>query len=77
MWNHLFNYEEGQTTHGWFLSQNWDKWSKEENGRFTVQSAYKILEVLLLPEEIGGGSESNVFASVWKSLAPPKVMAFS
>jgi len=54
----------------------WD-WLADEEGMFSVKSAYSILENIFLVEEGLGALEEEVFSLLWKSLAPSKVVAFS
>jgi len=53
------------------------RWKLEEVGVFTVQSAYKKLEGLVLREVLWRDEEKGVFEKSWKSLAPSKVAAFA
>lgn len=52
-------------------------WTPEEGGKFSVRSSYRVLESLLLLEEGLSALEERVLASLWKSPAPSKVVAFS
>ena len=53
------------------------RWVPEEGGLFSVRSAYRVLEETVLVD--GGLSEleEEVYANLWKSPAPSKVVAFS
>jgi hypothetical protein len=52
-------------------------WIPEEDGLFSVNSTYAILEDLFLLEEDVGDINDGVFSSLWRSPAPSKVVAFS
>lgn len=53
------------------------RWKLEEMGVFSVSSAYKKLEGLVLREVLWREDEKGVFAKLWKSPAPSKVVAFA
>ena len=61
------------------LGEDEDKWlwTAEEDGNFSVRSSYKVLEEIVLLEDDLSGIEEGVFAKLWKSPAPSKVVAFS
>jgi len=52
-------------------------WLPDEEGIFSVKSAYYILENIFLVEEGVGVLEEEVFSLILKSLTPSKVVAFS
>lgn len=49
----------------------------DEGGNFTVRSTYRVLEEGVLLQERLSVLEEEVFANLWRSLAPSKVVAFS
>lgn len=53
------------------------RWRLEDEGYFTVKSAYEKLEGLVLNDDLWSDEERVVFAQVWNSPAPLKVVAFS
>lgn len=52
-------------------------WKPEKEGVFTVKSCYSLLQNLWLVEGALSYEEEGVFRDLWKSKAPPKVLAFS
>jgi hypothetical protein len=52
-------------------------WSLEEEGVFTVQSAYHCLRRLLIAGDPLPVMEATVFNKIWSSPAPSKIIAFS
>ena len=61
----------------WAVGEDRWKWRAEEEGLFTVKSAYKSLERRFILERKLSVLEKGVFQSIWKSLTPLKVVAFS
>jgi hypothetical protein len=61
------------------LSEVEDDWSwlPGEGGLFSVHSVYCILGNVFTPEVVFSEFELSVFRKMWKSPAPPKVLAFS
>ncbi|CAJ2647958.1 unnamed protein product [Trifolium pratense] len=61
------------------LSDDRDKWGWAYNGggEFTVTSCYWAVINLFVPMDPLGLFESKTFASLWKCLAPSKVIAFA
>lgn len=53
------------------------RWNLEEDGAFTVESAYNNLEGLVLGEVLWSEEEKWVFEKLWKNPAPSKVVAFT
>jgi len=66
----LHNFEVSQEEDVWC-------WKLEEGGRFTVSSMYKKLADASLEDEAWGEPENRVFAQIWESKAPSKVVALS
>jgi len=64
---------EGMT---WSNVEDEWRWNLEENGRFSVKSAYSKLEGLVLGEVAWEAPEKRVFENMWKSPVPSKVLAF-
>lgn len=60
----------------WSYEEDEWRWSLEASGFYSVKSAYLKLEGLVLREELWGVEEKRVFANMWKSKAPSKVVAF-
>jgi hypothetical protein len=52
-------------------------WLSEEGGKFTVRSTYRVLEEGVPLQEGLSVLEEEVFANLWRSSAPSKVVAFS
>ena len=52
-------------------------WKAKDTGIYLVSSAYKIVAKLLLLKEDFSRIQERVFASIQKSVAPSKVVAFS
>lgn len=81
----LFVWEEGLRNElrldlqGFVKSQGEDEWywKLEDRGCFTVGSLYKKLALGVLVENERGEEENRVFAQIWKSPAPSKVVALS
>ncbi|PNY15940.1 ribonuclease H [Trifolium pratense] len=61
------------------FSEDCDKWGwvYNDGGDFTVKSTYWSIINLFVPMEPLGLIESKTFASLWKGLAPSKVIAFA
>jgi hypothetical protein len=53
------------------------RWNREDDGRFSVRSAYLLVDEIFSPEVTIGAQELRVFKNIWKSPAPSKVVAFS
>lgn len=64
---------------GTLLGEEEDKWlwTPEEEGIFSVRSSYKVLEELVFLEDGLNELEEGVFANLWKSQTPSKVVTFS
>jgi hypothetical protein len=52
-------------------------WIPEEDGLFSIKSAYSVLENIFLLEDDVGDFNEGVFSSLWKNPAPYKVVEFS
>jgi len=52
-------------------------WNTEESERFSVKSSYNLVYDLLILNVLLSNSEEMVFASIWKSAAPCKIVVFS
>jgi hypothetical protein len=52
-------------------------WSSEESGIFSVKLAYLLLGRVFVLELDFGPNELRVLNNIWRSSAPPKVIAFS
>jgi len=61
----------------WSHEEDRWRWGLEESGIFSVKSTYDKLVGLVLEEDLWSMEEKSVFAKLWKSLAPSKVVAFS
>lgn len=48
-----------------------------EGGDYSARSSYKVLEESMLLVNRTSAMEEGVFHYLWKSQAPPKVIAFS
>lgn len=59
------------------LEEDFWNWKPEDNGFYSVHSMYRKLEEGMLEEENLSERESKIFAQIWKSPAPLKVVAFS
>lgn len=58
------------------MEDRW-RWGLEESGMFSVKSTYGKLEAVVVREDLWSVEEKGVFAKLWKSPAPSKVVAFS
>lgn len=65
--------------HGFEVSLEEDVWcwKLEKGGCFTVSFIYKKLAEASLAKEVWGEAENRVFAQIWKSPTPSKVVALS
>lgn len=61
----------------WFQEEDEWWWNVEDNGMFSVKSAYDKLERLVLGEGVWNLAERRVFEDLWKIPAPSKVVAFA
>jgi hypothetical protein len=52
------------------------RWNREDDGRFSVRSAYLLVDEIFSPEVTIGAQELRVFKNIWKSPALSKVIAF-
>lgn len=90
VWNfnwrrHLFMWEEEllvslkEDLEGvvWTEDEDLWRWSLEDNGIFSVKSAYLRLEDLVLREDRWREDEKRVFKGLWDCSAPSKVVAFA
>jgi len=79
----LFVWEEGLLAnllldlHGFVTSNGTDEWfwKLEDDGRFSVSSMYKKLDMVAGMGNDWGSEKKRVFSQVWKSPAPLKVVA--
>lgn len=53
------------------------RWKSEDSGAFSVKSACAKLEDLVLRDDVWREEEKGVFANLWKSPAPSKVVVFT
>lgn len=53
------------------------RWKLEDSGVYSVSSAYKKLEGLVLGDVGWREEEKGVFVKLWKNSAPSKVVAFA
>ncbi|GAU20845.1 hypothetical protein TSUD_120370 [Trifolium subterraneum] len=53
------------------------RWDQEDDGRFSVMSAYLLLGKIFTEDSMFSTQELKVFRTIWKSQAPSKVIAFS
>jgi hypothetical protein len=60
----------------WFDKEDEWRWKLEDNGIYSVSSAYLKLEEVVLQEDLWGVEEKRVFENMWRSPAPSKVIAF-
>jgi hypothetical protein len=60
----------------WSNEEDKWRWNLEENGCYSMKSAYLKLEGLLLCEYLWGVVEKRVIENMWYSLASSKVAAF-
>jgi len=61
----------------WSPSEDVWRWNLEENGVFSVKSAYENLVALSGTANLWGVEELRVFEKLWKSPTPSKVVAFA
>jgi len=61
----------------WSSHEDEWRWNLEDNGHYSVKSAYLKLEGLVLREERWGADDKKVFANMWDSPTPSKVVAFA
>jgi len=61
----------------WSLQEDKWVWWLVESGVFSVKSAYEKVKELVGLEEVWSEEENRVFAKLWKSPAPSKVVALA
>jgi hypothetical protein len=61
----------------WSLNEDVWRWKLDDNGVFSVKSAYIRLKSVIDTEDVWGEEEKRVFANLWKCPAPSKVVAFA
>lgn len=78
VWEELFtSLREDLEGMVWSNEESEWRWKLEDNGFFSVKSAYLKLEGVVLKEDLWDEEERGVFDQLWKSPAPSKVIAFT
>ena len=79
MWEEelLLSLKEDLEGMAWLQEEDVWKWSLEDTGVFSVNSAYKRLEGLVLNDDRWRVEEKGVFKHLWNIPAPSKVVAFA
>ena len=80
---HFFMWEEEvllslkEELEGARLNNQGDRWKWEDSGVYSVNSAYKRLEGIVIGEVLWRVNEKGIFERLWKSPIPSKVVAFA